>query len=165
MDNVLPAVLVAAIMLMGSLALGRSGFSSFRVLSEAWQDAEERSVELARSDIVITSINRSGANVDAIVQNDGATPVVDFSRMDVVVQYTSGGNSYIKYIPFTTQTTPQPQDTWRVLSITNDVIDPSVLNTGESMTIRVRLNPAPGTGSHWLQVTTELGISASMFFN
>src|SRR3990172_5419528 len=145
MDNVLPAVLVAAIMLMGSLVLGRSGFSSFRVLSEAWQDTEERSVELARSDIVITSINRSGVNVDAIVRNDGATPVVDFSRMDVVVQYRAGGNSYIKYIPFTTQAS-QPDNTWRVVSITNDAIDPSVLNTGESLNIRVRLNPTPSGG-------------------
>ena len=32
------------------------------------------------------------------------------------------------------------------------------------MSIQIKLNPAPGSGSHWLQVTTELGISASLFF-
>ena len=52
-----------------------------------------------------------------------------------------------------------------VLSVNNDVIDPGVLNMGESLTVRIRLFPAVGIGtSNWLQLTTELGISASSFF-
>ena len=106
------------------------------------------------------------SDVDVVVKNDGATPVVDFSRMDVVVQYTSGAsNGLIEYIDFTTQASPQPGPAWRVVSISNDVIDPSVLNTAESMTVRTRLFPALGTSTNnWLQVTTELGISAASFF-
>ena len=86
------------------------------------------------------------------------------SKVDVVVQYDSGGISYAKYISFTTAV-PQPDDTWSVVSIVNDVIDPRVLNTGESLTIRLQLNPAPDTASNWLQVTTEQGFSASALFN
>jgi hypothetical protein len=104
-------------------------------------------------------------DVDIVVQNDGATPVVDFSRMDVVVQYTLDTNSHIKYADFTTESSPQPAASWRVVSVSNDVIDPGVLNTSESMTVRVRLFPAVGVStSNWLQVTTELGISTSSFF-
>jgi hypothetical protein len=115
----------------------------------------------------MTSINRSGSNVNLTIRNDGDTPVVDFSRMDVVVQYRAGSTNYIKYIPFTTEpSSQQPDDTWLVLSISNDVIDPSVLNSGESLNVRVKLNPAPtGSSGHWLQITTELGISASSFFS
>ena len=164
MDSILPALLAVTILIMASLVLGRSSFNSFQVLGDSWQDAEERSIERVRSDITITSIIVTGPNVDVIVRNDGATPVVDFSRMDVVVQYSAGSSNYAKYIDYTTQTTPQPADTWRVVSISDDVIDPSILNTGESLNLRVRLLPAPGSGSHWLQVTTELGISASLFF-
>ena len=164
MDSILPALLAVTILILASLFIGKSSFTSFQVLGESWQDAEERSIERVRSDISITSISASGPSVDVVVRNDGATPVVDFSRMDVVVQYTSGGSSFITYVDFTTQSTPQPDGTWRVLSISDDVIDPGILNTGESMTMRVRLIPAPGIGSHWLQVTTELGISASSFF-
>jgi hypothetical protein len=51
------------------------------------------------------------------------------------------------------------------VAIVNDVIDPRVLNTGESMTLRVLLNPAPDTASNWLQVTSEQGVSTSAVFN
>lgn len=164
MDSILPALLAVSIMLLASLMLGRSSLSSFEVLGDSWKDAEVRSIDLVRSDITITSITASGPNVDVTVRNDGATALVDFSRMDVVIQYTAGSNSYIKYLDFTTETTPQPADSWRVVSLTDDVIEPRILNTAESMNIRVRLSPAAGSGSHWLQVTTELGISASSFF-
>ncbi len=164
MDSVLPALLAVTILVLASLMLGRSGFSSFRVLSDSWQDAEERSIERVRSDISITSINVSGSDIDIVVKNDGATAVVDFSRMDMLIQYTNASTTYNKYLDFTTVTAPQPDDSWRVLSISNDVIDPRVLNAGESMTIRARLSPQPGAGSHWLQVTTELGLSADSSF-
>ncbi len=164
MDSILPALIAVAILVLASLMLGRSSFTSIRVVSDAWQDAEERSVERVRSDITITSIIVSGPNIDVTVRNDGATPVVDFSRMDVVVQYTSAPTNYTKYVDYTTQSAPQPDDTWRVVSVNNDVIDPRILNTSENMSLRIKLSPAPGSGSHWLQVTTELGISASLFF-
>ena len=104
-------------------------------------------------------------DIDFTIRNDGATPVVDFSQMDVVVQYTSGSTTYADYGAFTTLSSPQPSDTWRAISISNDVIDPRVLNTGESLNGTLRVFPAVGSGtSNWLQVTTELGISASSFF-
>ncbi len=164
MDSILPALLAVTIMVLASLMLGRSSFTSFQVLGDAWEDAQDRAVERVRSDVTITDVTVSGANVDATVRNDGATLVVDFSRMDVVVQYQSGSSNLIKWLPYAVDA-PQPDDTWTVLSITNDVIDPGVLNTGESMNIRLQLNPAVGAGTtNWLQVTTELGISASLFF-
>jgi len=163
-DSILPALLAVTIMLLASLMIGRSSFTSFQVLGDAWQDAEERTVERVRSDISITSINVSGSRVDVTVRNDGATRVIDFARMDLVVQYQEGVNSYIKYLPYTASSPPS-DDTWTVDSISNDVIDPGVLNTGESMNVQIQLNPAVGAGStNWLQVTTDLGISASMFF-
>lgn len=164
MDSILPALLAVTIMLLATLMLGRSSFNSFQVLGDAWQDAEERSVERVRSDISVTSITVSGSRVDVTVRNDGATRVIDFARMDLVVQYQEGGNSYIKYLPYTASS-PPADDTWIVDSVSNDVIDPGVLNTGETMNIQVKLNPAVGAATtNWLQVTTELGISASMFF-
>ena len=106
------------------------------------------------------------SDVDVTVRNDGATPIVDFSRMDVVLQYTTGGSNVLnKYVDFTIDTAPQPAPNWLPVSVSDDVIDPGILNTGESLLIRARLFPAVGTGtSNWLQVTTELGISASLFF-
>ena len=164
MDSVLPSVLGITVLFLSSLMIGRSGLTSFRVMSDSWQRAEEHSVERLQSDISITSANRTGGEVDLVVLNDGATPVVDFSKVDVVVQYSSGGISYAKYLPFTTDA-PPPDDTWGVVAIVNDVVDPRVLNYGESLTMRLQLNPAPDTASNWVQVTTEQGVSASAVFN
>ena len=106
------------------------------------------------------------SDIDIVVQNDGATPIVDFSRMDLVLQYTAGSSSVLNtYVDFTTATAPQPATSWLPVSVSDDVIDPGVLNTGESLNITAKLFPAIGTStSDWLQVTTELGISASLFF-
>ena len=164
MDNIIPALLALGVLVLASMTLGRSGVSSFSQLGDAWHDAEERSLERVRTEVSVSSVNVSGSDVDVTLRNDGATELVDFSRMDVVVQYTSGAQNYIKYVDFTTDTLTQPDDTWVVTAVSDDVIDPGVLNTGETLHIRIRLNPSVGTGSHWVQVTTELGVSAATFF-
>ncbi len=169
MDSVLPALLAVSVMLLASLMVSERGFDSFNLLGDSWRDAEERSIERVQSDITITDITVLGPNVDITVRNDGETKVVEFERMDLVIQYTSGSilggfTNNVVWLPYTTDS-PQPDNTWTILSITDDVIDPGVLNAGESLNIRARLSPVVGTPtSNWLQVTTELGISASMFF-
>lgn len=164
MDSILPSLFGITVLLTSALLLGRSGFASFGVLSDSWREAETHSMERLQSDIAITSAVRTGNQLDLTIQNEGSTPVVDFSRVDVLVQYSAGGTPYAKYIPFTTDL-PQPDDTWSVLAIVNDVIDPRVVNYGESMSVRILLNPAPDTASNWVQVTSEQGVSASAAFN
>lgn len=164
MDSILPSLFGITILLTSTLLLGRSGFTSFRVLSDSWQQAEERSIERLHSDIAVTSAVRTGPELDLTVQNNGATPAIDFSKMDIVVQYSAGGISYAKYIAFTTDVV-QPDDSWTVVAIMNDVVDPRVLNYGESMSLKIMLNPEPDTPSNWVQVTSEQGVSASAAFN
>jgi hypothetical protein len=168
-DTAIPALLVISVLLLSTLFMGRSGVSSFQTMGNAWRDAEERVGERIRSDITVTGVTVSGQDVDVVVRNDGDTELVDFSRMDVVLQYTSGTllggfTNNVVWLPFD-DTLPQADNTWRVLVVGNDVIDPGIVNTGESATLRLHLNPAVGTPtSNWVQVTTELGISASLFF-
>jgi hypothetical protein len=169
MDSILPALLAVTVLVLASMSLGQSSFNSFQALGDSWQEAEERSIDRLQSDISITSVTVAGPLAEVVIRNDGETPIVDFSRMDVVVQYTSGdivsgfGNNMV-YVPYS-DVSPLPDNTWTALVITDDVIDPGVLNNGESLTIQARLNPAVGTPtSNWVQVSTELGVSASSFF-
>lgn len=164
MDSILPSLFGITILLTSALLLGKSGFTSFRVMADSWQQAETRSMERLHSDIAITSAVRTGGKVDLVVQNDGSTPVIDFSKVDVVIQYSSVGTPHVKYLPFTLDA-PQPDNTWSVVAIVNDLIDPRVLNFGESMSLTILLNPAPDTASNWVQITTEHGVSASAAFN
>jgi hypothetical protein len=168
-DTAIPALLAVSVLVLTTMIMGRSGVSSFQTMGDAWRDAEERVGERIRSDITVTGVTVTGQDVDVVVRNDGDTEIVDFARMDVVLQYTSGDllsgfTNNIVYLPFT-DTLPQADNTWRVLVVGNDVIDPGIVNTGETLTLRLHLNPAVGLlTSNWVQVTTELGISASLFF-
>ena len=151
------------VLLIGSLTLGQSGIESYQSLGASWTNALDLSEERVASDIKITCTSTGGSDVDVLVRNDGTTSVSDFSRVDVVAQYSSGAQDHIIWLPYTAP--PLQSNTWTILSIADDKIDPGILNPGETALIRMRLDPAvaPST-TNWVQVTTELGISASFFF-
>ncbi len=163
MDNVLPSLLFTIVLIIGSLTMGQSGIDSYQSLGVSWTAAIDLSEERVASDIEVTCTSTGGSDVDVLVRNDGTTSVSDFSRVDVVAQYSSGAQDHIIWLPYTAP--PLQSNSWTLLSIADDKIDPGVLNTGETALIRMRLDPAvaPST-TNWVQVTTELGVSASFFF-
>ena len=151
------------VLIIGSLTLGQSGIESYQSLGASWTNALDLSEERVASDIKVTCTSTGGSDVDVLVRNDGTTSVSDFSRVDVVAQYSSGAEDHIIWVPYTAP--PLQSNTWTILSIADDKIDPGILDPGETALIRMRLDPAvaPST-TNWVQVTTELGISASFFF-
>lgn len=163
MDNVLPGLLFTIVLIIGSLTLGESGIKSYQNVGVSWTNAINLSEERVASDIRVTCTSTGGSDVDVLVRNDGTTSVSDFSRIDVVAQYSSGAQNHVIWLPYTAP--PLQSNSWTILSIADDRIDPGILNTGETALIRMRLDPAvaPST-TNWVQVTTELGVSASFLF-
>lgn len=147
------------------LAEAPADITSIEVNAEVAQGANQDALFLYLWDYTSSAYSVCCTDIAFTVRNDGATPVVDFSQMDVLVQYSTASASLADYNDFTVESGPQPVNTWLALSISNDVIDPRVLNTSESLNGTVRVFPAVGSGTNnWFQVTTELGISASSFF-
>ena len=167
MGTALSGFFVLSILFTATMVFFRINLLGTELVRDSIQEATQLEEERAGARISVASTTGViGTNtLRATVDNEGDTSVADFAKMDVVVQYTLVSITYADYGVFTTLSSPQPSDTWRALSISNDVIDPRVLNTGESLNGTLRVFPAVGTGtSNWLQVTTELGISASSFF-
>jgi archaellum component FlaF (FlaF/FlaG flagellin family) len=164
METSIPALIVAATLLVSTVVLGQSGYSSFDELGSSWKAMEARASEQARTALAITSVSHSSPNVDADVQNNGSTKISDFDRMDVVVEYTTGaGAPVIAWIPYTDGALGA--NTWTVQNIVNDAFEPGILNPSETLQIRIQLDPPVGSGTtNRLLIATDLGVIVSTPF-
>ncbi len=166
METTIPAAIVAAILMVSAVVLVRSSHQSFDDLGLAWKEMEARSGDQARTELTITSVRRvaNGLYLDVDLRNDGDTRVADFGATDVIVEYTaSGGGRVIVWIPYTAG--PLADNTWVVSAITNDTFDPGILNPGETLQMRIQLNPnvaKPSTNR--ISITTELGVTTVTTF-
>jgi archaellum component FlaF (FlaF/FlaG flagellin family) len=168
MESTIPAAIVAAILMVSSVLLARAGHQSFDDLGQAWKAMEVRAGEQARTQLTITGTTRvsAGLLLDVDLLNNGNTRVADFSQMDVVLEYEvsgGGGSTVIVWLPYTAG--PVADNTWVVSAIVDDTYDPGVLNPGETMQMRIQLNPnvaKPSTNR--ITIGTELGVTASTTF-
>lgn len=165
METSIPALLVTAILMITTVVLARSGFTSLDELGQSWQVMEERLGDQAHTRLtaVETRIDESKANITVMIRNDGQTKTADYARMDVVVQYFSeSGNRYVRWVPYTAGALQS--NTWTVASIANDAFEPDVLNPGEVMELQIRVNPPLGAGTTgWVIVATENGVTVSAY--
>jgi len=166
MENGLPALLIAAILMLSTVLMARGGFLGADAIGQSLRTSQTSYAQQNRTELAVTSASTdaTGANVTITVRNDGQTPVADFSMMDVVVQYFGvGGARYDKWLPYTAG--PLASDTWTTGTFTNDLFEPGILNTGESVEILIRVNPvvAPAT-TNLAVIGTEKGVTVQTYF-
>ncbi len=163
MEQGIPALIVASIMLVATMLVARSGYMGVDAISGSFKEMESRVAEQARTNVGITatSSDGSGANLNATVENTGSTVLGNWDYTDVVVQYIDDGSSYrIRWLAYTAGALSSNE--WTVNSITNDVFEPDLLNPGEEMDIQLRINPVIGcdtTGT--IIFTTEQGVTTT----
>jgi hypothetical protein len=166
MENGLPALLIAAILMLSTVFMARGGFLGADAIGQSLRQSEVRYEQKSRTGLTITgaSIDPAGANITITVRNDGQTVLADFTRMDVVVQYFGEtGTRYDKWIAYTSGALAS--DTWRTGTFTNDVFEPGILNAGESMQMLIRVNPVVGPATTNLAIIgSEKGVTAQTYF-
>ena len=163
METSIPALLVAAILMITTVVMARTGYSSVDRIGQSWQVMGQRLEEQVRTEVtaVETIVDPSYANITLRLRNDGQTVVADWARMDVVVQYFSeSGTRYARWVPYTSGALQS--NTWTLVNIESDGFEPGVLNPGEIAEIRIRINPLMGAGTNaWVVVSTENGVTVS----
>jgi len=163
METSIPALLVAAILMITTVVMARTGYSSVDRIGQSWQVMGQRLEEQVRTQLttVDATIDGSYANITLRVRNDGQTVVADWARMDVVVQYFSeSGTRYVRWIPYTSGALQS--NTWTLVNIESDSFEPGVLNPDEIAEIQIRINPLMGAGTNaWVIVSTENGVTVS----
>ena len=166
MENGLPALLIAAILMLSTVLMARGGFMGADAIGQTLRQSETRYGQQNRTGLQVTttSIDAAGANVTITIKNNGQTPLADYADMDVVVQYFGQtGTRFDKWIPYTSG--PLAANTWKTGTFTNDVFEPGILNAGESMELLIRLNPVVGPATTNLAVIgSEKGVTAQTYF-
>ncbi len=166
MENGLPALMIAAILMLATVLISRGGYFGADRIGQTLRETESRYGQQNRTGLTVTgtAIDGAGANITVTVRNDGATTIADYQGMDVLVQYFGeSGTRYDKWIAFTSGALSS--DTWTTGTFTNDVFEPEILNTGESVDITVRVNPVVGAGTtNRAIVGTDKGVTVSTYF-
>ncbi|HZP56758.1 MAG TPA: hypothetical protein VFC53_04295 [Dehalococcoidia bacterium] len=167
MENGIPALMIAAILMLSTVFIARGGFIGMDAVGQSLKQQETTIGQQNRTGLTVTgtSIDGTGSNLTITVRNDGQTPVSQWDEMDIVLQYFGeAGGRFDKWIPYTAG--PLGADTWTTGSFANDIFEPGILNTGESVDLLVRVNPAVAAGStNWAIIGTEKGVTVQTYFN
>ncbi len=163
MEHGIPALLVAAIMIVAAMLVTRSSMTGVDGISQSFKEMESRTGTQARTSIDITSTgsDAAGANLTATVRNNGSTVLGNWDATDVVVRYLDETSiRQERWLPYTGAGLMSNQ--WTVNYISNDVFEPDLLNPGEQMEIQMRVNPVMACGTTGTVVfTTEQGVTTT----
>jgi hypothetical protein len=166
MENGLPALMIAAILMLCTVLMAKGGYAGADAIGLSLRQSEARYGQQNRTGVEVTgtAIDATGANITISIRNDGQTAIADFAGMDVVVTYFSeSGTRYDKWLAFTTGALSS--DTWQAANFGNDLFEPGILNAGETMDIVARVNPVAGAGTtNWAVIGTERGVTVQTYF-
>ncbi|MBI4304210.1 MAG: hypothetical protein HY665_07755 [Chloroflexi bacterium] len=170
MENALIALISIAMIVTGALTITKSSFSSMDALSESWKGMQARTSEIARTSIEGTTSNFVNPSyMDVSVQNNGSVSLRDFASWDIVVRYTSEGNTYhIVWLPYTDNATPGANQ-WTVKEMLygsgTEVFEPGILNPQEVVVVRMNLSPRPKPNVvQYMAISTPNGVATSIMF-
>lgn len=166
MENGIPALMIAAILMLATVFIARGGFVGVDAVGQSLRASEARYADQSRTGLTVTgtSVDGTGANITITVRNDGQTALADFAAMDVVVTYFGETlTRYDKWLAYTSGALAS--DTWTTGSFTSDVFEPGILNTGESVDLNLRVNPVVGAATtNRAVIGTELGVTVETNF-
>ena len=167
MEQTIPALIIAAIMITAGILLANITTDSVTDVNESWRQIEAVAELRLGTDLSIsnTAVGGGGTEVTFDVLNDGRTAINDFDDVDVIISYDGTDiNRYSVWLPFDENVT-QPDNTWQVTTIINDSRNPGVLDMGEQMSIRIKLNPATDVGpDRWFVFSTAVGIAYTVYY-
>lgn len=172
MASALVTILLVAIVLSGAMMLAQSSFVSMDLLADSWKQMEDRTGDIARTELEVVDIDEAPSIVDITIRNSGQTSLRDFPAWDAAVQYYQATGTYHqRYLPYTT-TLPPGNNQWTVVGIYTDaglgspeVYQPDILDPGEEMIVRIKLSPAAQQSAQgWAIIGTPNGVSVSTTF-
>ncbi|MBI5958729.1 MAG: hypothetical protein HY866_08340 [Chloroflexi bacterium] len=173
MENVLAAFLIIFILLFGVLTLSETLMSTQDTLQETWQEMQTRQDDQARTSLlpIAAHTENMGTVVELTLYNNGSARLTDFDHWDAILLYFDAGTPSVyhtTWLPYTDQV-PNGGE-WTIAGIylntmTAEMIEPGILNSGEDIVLRLR-GTAPigeGTGAQ-VVISTANGVEVSFVF-
>lgn len=172
MSNAIVTVFVVVLMLTAVLSWSQASVSSVDSGAQSLKDMAEAAQEASRTDFEVIGANNTAPFVEVWVHNCGRVHLADFSKWDVLVEYYDGNGTYrIVSLGYTEEADPSDEE-WTVSTILADigmdggeVFDPGILDPGEVMLMKLKLNPAPGPATiNRVILSSPNGVVASAQF-
>ncbi|HXG41185.1 MAG TPA: hypothetical protein VNL95_00440 [Dehalococcoidia bacterium] len=167
MEHTIPALIVAAAVLVGALVMTGVTTGAVERVDRSWRDmlavAEERVGSALEQ--VSTDLSPDGTQVTVLLKNAGRVAIADPRLMDVIISYRDGsGQRHTRWLPYADG--PLQDNTWQVASISNDRRNPGILDPGETMQVVVQVSPAVDTtnSDRWLVLALASGLSYTIYF-
>ena len=165
METVLISLVSIALVIVGTVTMTLSAFTSAAEIADSVREMELVAADMRRTEIACSPpASYSGGLIDLTVSNDGQTDLGTMSRWDVIAEYQTGGAVYLAY----SSSYPPGNDQWAVeglylsdnLSV-SEVFDNNILNPGETMKMSVSLSPEIGPGETGrIAVSTPNGVTS-----
>jgi archaellum component FlaF (FlaF/FlaG flagellin family) len=140
MENVLPALLAFAIMMITAVTTVTAADRSIDNLADSWKSISETAEQRKQTELAAVSadVDLAGTGVTIQLENAGSTTIASFSRIDVIVEYVTEigmretvSLAYVAAVPAANE--------WTVTGIDPDTYDPRMVNPGETMELTLRL--------------------------
>ncbi len=135
--------------------------ASFSYVSSQTSDLESK---LLKTSIDVTIDNPPGtdATFSFEIKNTNLEKLWEFDKFDVIITYDSGGTTYTETMTYDS-TCPPVAGEWCIKTWTNDVLDPEILNDGETITVNVKVdNNLQNNRDLIVIVSTPNGVVASV---
>jgi len=163
-------IVFVAILMFSSYLLATSTIFTMNTLSQSFKKANEMQNGKLKTEIEMVNVSVSNAqNITVVINNTGKTKILndDFKYIDVFVYYDIVGAAEgytFKWIPYTEKYPPE-NNSWTVVSISPDSVNPRNFDPDEQMKIWIRVLPRIENGTTgWIKVVTPNGISAPSYF-
>lgn len=143
-----------------------AGFTDIPVsINEAFFERTELENKMLKTSIEVTIPNPPGIDdiFDFRIENTNLEKLWDFDNFDIIITYDSSETTYTETLTFDSECSISI-GTWCIDSwVTSDIIDPSILNTGEVINIRARINNNLDSGSDLIiTVSTPNGVVSTI---
>lgn len=170
METAIVSLICIALLVFGGMTMSQGFLTSVDTSTMGLEEIGQRSETIMRTELSpLTARERDkGKFLEVTLENSGQTKLADFDKWDVIVQYTGDDNVYhVKWLPYTEETLGDNE--WEVqwIRINGDpeVFEPDILNPGEEIMIKVRLNPKIKKDiTDLVIISTPNGITASISF-
>ena len=149
METVIVSIICIALVIFGGMAMSNGFMTSIDNSTAGLQEIGNRDDSIMRTELKPVSTNITlvpGADpLEIILKNTGQTKMADYDKWDIIVQYFDDlGNYRVEWLPYVKGTTAAYE--WDVGWIQMDgapeVFEPGVLNPGEQIMLKTKLDPS-----------------------
>jgi len=141
----------------GGLTDQAASFSDTSSETTSWES------KLLKTSINVSIPNPPGTDTsfDFDITNNNLEKLWEFDKFDVIVTYDSSGITHTETLSYDSACPPITGE-WCINSWTNDVLDPKILNNGETITVDVEVSNNLESGTDLIIiVSTQNGVVSS----